>query len=157
MVFHRAPANGNRRVTLWEGLIQTSCRYGREFESLLLSMVAGALSLDECIAAEDCYVLYPRTAINDAACAAKKVGLPVDQGVGYFLLCVFELLAQTSNNEPFLSSAKRISLSIRRETSSKLSTIIDYAIPILLDEKGLDRDLFREFVHKYADLANKQY
>jgi hypothetical protein len=120
--------------------VRVSSSYSGEFQSLLLSIVGGALSLDDLVAAAEFSTLYPATEIVRAADAAKGVGLPVDEGVGYFLLCVCATDAD-----------KRVS---KPGPTFKLSTIIDHAIPILLGEKGLRQDLVESFKQNYADLAS---
>jgi hypothetical protein len=117
--------------------------YSGEFQSLLLSMVGGALSLDNFVAAAEFSRLYPATEIVRAADAAKGVGLPVDEGVGYFLLRI----CATDANKHFSKPGPTF----------KLSTIIDHAIPILLGEKGLRQDLVESFKQNYADLARNRH
>jgi hypothetical protein len=123
--------------------VRASSSYSGEFQSLLLSIVGGALSLDNFIATAEFSTLYPATEIVKAADAAKGVGLPVDEGVGYFLLCICAVDAKKYFSKP--------------GPSFKLSTIIDHAIPILLGEKGLRQDLVESFKQKYADLARNRH
>jgi hypothetical protein len=117
--------------------------YSREFHSVLMSVVGSALSLDDFIAAAEFCALCPPAEIFSAASAARDAGLPVDEGVGYFLLCI---CAETQTQT---QSATQVAL-LRPGASSKLSAIIDYAIPILLGEKGLNQDVAEGFTQKYV-------
>ena len=117
--------------------------YSNEFQSLLLSIVGGAPSLDDFVVAAEFSTLYPAAEIIKAADAAKGVGLPVDEGVGYFLFCICTTDANKHFSKP--------------EPTPKLSTIIDHAIPILLGEKGLRQDLVVSFKERYADLTRNRH
>jgi hypothetical protein len=126
--------------------------YSKEFQSVLLSVVGGALSLDEFIAATEFCALCPPAVVINAASAAENSGLPVDEGVGYFLLCI----CAEAGLDRGLPAEDPVGLSAL-EASSKLSAIIDYAIPILLGEKGLNQDLAAGFTQTYVHLHRKQH
>jgi hypothetical protein len=121
--------------------------YSKEFQSVLLSVVGGALSLDDFIAAAEFCTLCPPAAIINAASAAEDAGLPVDEGVGYFLLCI---CAAETQRQDWRAQSAASPVSPGPAASSKLSTIIDYAIPILLGEKGLNQDLAEGFTQEYV-------
>jgi hypothetical protein len=121
--------------------------YSKEFQSVLLTMVGDALSLDNFIAAAEFCTLCPPAEIINAARAAEDAGLAVDEGVGYFLLCI---CAAEPQRRTWKAHHAMSTGSLGTETSSKLSTIIDYAIPILLGEKGLNQDVAEGFTQKYV-------
>jgi hypothetical protein len=140
-----------------EGAIMSERRanwssYSKEFQSVLLSVVGGALSLDEFIAATEFCALYAPAEVINAASAAEDSGLPVDEGVGYFLLCI----CAEANQDRGWPAAEPVALPTP-EANSKLSVIIDYAIPILLGEKGLNQDLAAGFTQTYVHLHRKQH
>jgi len=132
--------------------VQPRGDYGKEFHSIFASMVRGALASDELVMVSELFALYPDGEIISAANAARDAGLPVDEGVGYFLLCVCACEARTSNEDLSRETALRY-FSGPARTDSRLSTIIDYAIPILLGEKGTNQELVDRFIRGYVGQA----
>jgi hypothetical protein len=117
-------------------------------------MIGYALVLDDSIIVDEFYALFSQNEIDDAAQAAEQTGLPVDEGVGYFIVLSISPTHQNYNQRLFFERMRQGHL--QELTEAQLLSVMHYAMPILLGEKDLRQDLAEEFAFRCVVLPGRR-